>query len=88
MLKTTSTETTCMNCFTVQKVSNAFCTECGYNDAEHVPAPHLLRPRTILNGKYLLGKVLGEGGFGITYIGWDLNLDIEKDINLYGLRRI
>jgi len=80
MLKTSSIETTCMSCFSELKPGNAFCTECGYNESAQVQAPHLLRPRTILNGKYLLGKVLGEGGFGITYIGWDLNLDIKVAI--------
>jgi len=80
MPQTTSIETICMSCFAELKPGNAFCTECGYNEAEHIPAPHLLRPRTILNGKYLLGKVLGEGGFGITYIGWDLTLDLKVAI--------
>lgn len=31
-----------------------------------------LPPFSILSGRYLTGKVLGKGGFGITYIGWDL----------------
>ena len=30
---------------------------------------------TILQGKYLIGKMLGAGGFGITYLGFQLNLD-------------
>jgi len=53
------------------------CPVCGYNEAAQDIPPHVLRPRTILNGKYLIGKALGQGGFGITYIGWDLNLDIK-----------
>jgi len=79
MLKTSSIDSICMGCFSEMKEGNAFCTECGYNASAALEsiAPHLLRPRTILNGKYLLGKVLGEGGFGITYIGWDLTLDLK-----------
>ena len=38
---------------------------------------------TILNGRYMTGKVLGMGGFGITYLGYDLTLQIRVAIKEY-----
>lgn len=72
----------CINCFKEKKNPGRFCEHCGYDQGTAV-APHQLPPRTILNGKYITGRVLGEGGFGITYIGYDLNLDIRVAIKEY-----
>ena len=38
---------------------------------------------TLLNGRYMTGKVLGIGGFGITYLGYDLTLEIKIAIKEY-----
>ncbi len=64
----------CMGCMKEYGGEGA-CPHCGFDISEYEPALHHLTPGTILNGKYILGKVLGEGGFGISYLGWDLNLN-------------
>ena len=46
---------------------------------KNIPVHHLL-PGTILNGKFYVGESIGEGGFVITYIGRDLNLDMKVAI--------
>ena len=51
---------------------------------ENDEQPYLALPLgTILNGRYLVGKVLGIGGFGITYLGYDLTLEIKVAIKEY-----
>ena len=44
------------------------CPVCGLTAGAYQPAPHHIPPGTILLNRYLFGRVLGEGGFGITYI--------------------
>ena len=58
------------------------CPYCGYDDTEEQPFL-ALPPGTILNGRYMAGKVLGVGGFGITYLGYDLTLEIKVAIKEY-----
>lgn len=64
----------------VDKENAGQCSHCGYDFLETKEIHHQLKPYTILAGKYLVGDVLGEGGFGITYIGYDLNLEIRVAI--------
>ena len=72
----------CYSCMS-KKEPGARCGFCGYiNGSEEVPAHHLA-PGSILNGKYMIGKAIGEGGFGITYIGMDLNLERKVAIKEY-----
>lgn len=64
------------------KNNSPICEHCGYN--ENIPNyPHQLPMGTVLMGQYLVGKVLGQGGFGITYMGWDQNLDVPVAIKEY-----
>ena len=62
---------------------NGVCPHCGFDNASPANEPHQLECRSILVGSYLVGCVLGQGGFGITYVGWDLNLDLKIAIKEY-----
>ena len=72
----------CFNCMREKKEPGP-CPHCGFDESTYQPAAHHLRPGTILEGKYILGRVLGEGGFGITYVGWDLNLEMKVAVKEY-----
>lgn len=71
----------CYGCFQ-EKGEGSICPHCGF-DAQ-ATQPYLALPLgTILNGRYMTGKVLGMGGFGITYLGYDLTLQIRVAIKEY-----
>lgn len=63
--------TLCLNC--MKDVGEEFqtCPFCG-SPASFENQFHQLAPRSILNGKFIIGKTLGQGGFGITYAGYDI----------------
>ncbi len=60
-----------------------FCSECGRPYGSVRAESFALKPGTILDGKYLVGEMLGQGGFGITYIGFDLLLEQKIAIKEY-----
>ena len=59
------------------------CPKCGFDPQQIRGNEYALPPQTILAGKYLVGRVLGQGGFGITYIGWDIALERKVAIKEY-----
>lgn len=59
------------------------CGNCGFSDVDYHPKAHQLPPEALLKQRYLVASVLGEGGFGITYAGWDLTLDKPIAIKEY-----
>ena len=73
----------CMGCMETFDQGYNICPHCGY--VVNTPAEEVihLRPGTILNDRYVIGKVLGFGGFGVTYIGWDGKLEQKVAIKEY-----
>ena len=56
------------------------CPHCGYVISSLPAVAYHLYPNTRLNDRYVIGTVLGHGGFGITYNAWDTNLNIHVAI--------
>jgi serine/threonine protein kinase len=77
----------CMGCMS-EKGDAQVCGICGWEEGTPTELPVQLSPRTVLGEKYLLGKVLGQGGFGITYLAWDLLLSRKLAIKEYFPREI
>ena len=73
----------CMKCMHALAAGEIFCSECGRPYGSVETEPFALKPGTILDGKYLVGEMLGQGGFGITYIGFDLLLEQKVAIKEY-----
>lgn len=65
----------CINCMKEKKGGQEICPHCGFDVANYRIQQHVLPPFTVLNGRYLIGKELGSGGFGITYIAMDMVLE-------------
>ena len=55
----------CGSCF--REYESGPCPYCGGAQNEE----HQLPVGTVIRDRYQIGKVLGQGGFGITYIAWD-----------------
>lgn len=72
----------CPNCMEKISEGDLKCPFCGKDT--HISAePHHLPVNSILNGRYVIGKALGAGGFGITYIAYDLKMESKTAVKEY-----
>ena len=67
----------CRGCFQEKPEAGGTCPYCGFDEIkyERKRDPEVLPLNTVLQGKYVIGRCLGRGGFGITYLGWHMNLE-------------
>lgn len=74
--------TICFNCFHEKKNTDV-CPHCKYRDTQGNNKSNALKKGSVLAGRYLVGRILGVGGFGITYIGYDLRNKVRIAIKEY-----
>jgi serine/threonine protein kinase len=60
----------------------SICPNCGWSTSS-AHNPDYLYPGTVIYPPYQIARVLGHGGFGITYLGWDANLQTKVAIKEY-----
>lgn len=59
----------CENCF--EEISGDKCGSCGFTAPDSVLDQSLLTAGSILSNRYVIGQVIGKGGFGTTYLAYD-----------------
>lgn len=72
----------CIGCMRPLK-DDLICSSCHFEQGKYRPIPRCLLPGTEVAERYVLGRVLGEGNFGITYIGWDKVLSKRVAVKEY-----
>ena len=64
----------CLKCMHDMTASGEICSNCGFDLHNYQCESNVLPAPSILCGRYLIGVPLGIGGFGITYIAFDMNV--------------
>lgn len=69
-------------CLRCMKISDdvGICPYCGREKEGQLTWSKALAPGTVLNNKIMIGNILGKGGYGITYIGFDMLLEYRVAI--------
>lgn len=73
----------CLGCMAEYESDYGICPYCGYEPGTQADNPLHLCPGVQLIDRYTIGKVLGYGGFGVTYIGFDNLLSQKVAIKEY-----
>ncbi len=75
-------QTLCVSCMQSDS-GEPVCPNCGAPFDLPPKNSMQLKPRTILREQYLMGRALGHGGFGVTYLAWDIGLESRLAVKEY-----
>ncbi len=72
----------CPGCFQ-EKGQASICPHCDYDERESRSSIYLRFRTPLAGGKYIVGRDLGAGGFGVTYLAFETQLEILVAIKEY-----
>ncbi len=78
----------CFSCFKECDESLHICPFCGDKLTDEPKEPIHLQPGTVLAERYIIGRAVGSGGFGIIYNAWDTKLDITVAVKEFFATRL
>lgn len=73
----------CLGCMELFGDEFGICPHCGYIVGTSPEEATHIEPGSLLYDRYIIGRVLGYGGFGVTYLGWDGKLEQKVAIKEY-----
>jgi len=73
----------CMGCMSTYEAIDEMCPFCGYIEGTPAKEAYHIKPGSLLYDRYTVGRAIGFGGFGITYIAWDNKLMQKVAIKEY-----
>lgn len=74
-------ENLCINCMKEKDSADGICPHCGFDSSNYHASEYQLPLHTVLSdNRYIVGKAIGAGGFGITYIAFDTRLNVPVAI--------
>lgn len=73
----------CYECFKTFDREEEKCPFCGFDSKEYKEEVYYLKPGSKINDRYIIGKVIGFGGFGIVYTALDETLNQVVAIKEY-----
>lgn len=73
----------CMGCMESIDEEIKVCPHCGYEEGTPPLEAYHIAPGTVLRERYVIGRVIGFGGFGVTYLCYDKTLEKRIAIKEY-----
>ncbi len=74
--------TICLGCMEPYE-SGPVCPHCGYRQDAPPRDVYCMTPGTVVKNRYLVGRSIGSGGFGVTYIAYDQKFGRKVAIKEY-----